>query len=78
MPLNKVSKLTITNVNQADSGYYECRVRVEGQRENIRFELQPEQATGGGKLNNIILLLIYYLKRKNEMHRLIVYLSLLK
>ena len=41
-PLKKVSTLTILNVNEADTGYYECRVLVKSQREVLSFELKSE------------------------------------
>lgn len=56
-PMTKTSTLTINNVGPADTGYYECRVRVDNQREPIRFELQSEQGDKGinfGKIKKIL------------------------
>jgi hypothetical protein len=39
-PLNVVSLLSIQNANQYDDqGFYECKVRVKNQQEDLSFEL---------------------------------------
>lgn len=47
-PVSRTSKLRISNTNQADSGQYECRIMVGGQKESVVFDVMGEGDSGSG------------------------------
>jgi hypothetical protein len=46
-PLSQTSTLTINNLHPSDAGKYECRAKVDKQKEVTKFELVNEDSESG-------------------------------